>query len=253
MRPLPCCGVTPLVSNDRMESSLALLEKQRSHVLFVLSNPKAPHESAFLRWYQGAYRRAVLDHGGVLDGQHYERHAIDITRGRYAPVPFQYLALYDLSLDGAEAAEGLIEKIATLHREEEAAQAPATWLYYPASEKVGCAPARQPSMLTLAFANGEPGQEIEFREWYATRHIRHAMKIPALVSGQCFERTQFQKTGALEAKFNTIAVYEQVGTPEDIVQSFATLPQDALRFPMLDRTRFAESVYRPIQTARYES
>jgi hypothetical protein len=103
-------------------------------------------------------------------------------------------------------------------------------------------------MLTIAFANGVPGQETEFREWYATRHIRHALKIPALVSGQCFERTKFQRPGTVEASFSMIAIYEQEGTPEAILDGFALLPDGALHFPMLDRSpfRFAEVVYRPV-------
>lgn len=103
-------------------------------------------------------------------------------------------------------------------------------------------------MLTLAFANGTPGQETEFREWYATRHIRHALNIPALVSGQCFERTQFQMPGAMNACFATIAVYEQEGSPESIIASFLSLPEGTLRFPMLDRSpgRFAEWSYRSL-------
>jgi hypothetical protein len=101
-------------------------------------------------------------------------------------------------------------------------------------------------MLTLAFANGFADSEGEFREWYATRHIRHALNIPVLVSGQTFERTQFQRPGVLEAGFATIAVYEQVGPPEVILESFATLPEETFHFPSMDMSRFAEGVYRPV-------
>lgn len=232
-----------------MSSALELLQQQRSHVLFVLSNSEPEKESSFLKWYQGAYRQAVLDSHAVLSAQHYEQHEIDISEGRLARIPFHYLGLYELSLDGAQEADSLINKISRLHQEQPAARAPATWLYYPVSEKVGRPPISKPSMLTLAFANGVPGQESEFREWYATRHIRHALNVPALVSGQCFERTQFQRPGALEASFATIAMYEQEGTPEEMLHSFADLiPKGTFRFPTMDRapSRFSEWVYRPI-------
>ena len=228
------------------ETSLALLRTQRSHILFVLSNPKPDHEGKFREWYRSAYREQIASITDVLCGRHYEKHPFDITKGQYMLLPFHYLALYEVSVDGAEAAAPLIDRIMALHHEQSAAQAPATWLYYPATEKVGRSPPILPSMLTVAFANGVPGQEDAFREWYATRHIRHALNIPALVSGQTFERTQFQRPGALEAKFATIAVYEQAGTPESILESFAALPPGALDFPMLDLSHFAESVYRPL-------
>jgi hypothetical protein len=231
------------------EASLALLKKQRSHVLFVLANSKAGQEPAFRDWYQRDYKQSVSDIAGVLAAQHYEQHEVDVTLGQFERLPFRYLGLYELSVDGAQAAGDLVEKIALLHREH-SGEAPATWLYYPVSERVGRSPAATPSMLTLAFANGVRGQEAEFREWYATRHIRHAMNIPALVSGQCFQRTLFQRPGALEAKFDTTAVYEQEGPPEAIIKSFASLPKSTFHFPMLDvdRSRFAEWVYRPVET-----
>jgi hypothetical protein len=169
-----------------------------------------------------------------------------VSGGKYPGLPCRYLALYDLSVDGAQAALAVIERVTQLHRNEASAEAPATWLYYPASERVGRGAAQTPSLLTLAFANAVAGQEAEFREWYATRHIRHALNIPALVSGQCFERTQFQSPGALPADYATIAVYEQEGSAREIMQSFGSLPPGVLDFPAMDLTRFAEWVYRPL-------
>jgi hypothetical protein len=227
-------------------SPLELTRQQRSHVLFVHSNANTSSQEEFLEWYRGAYAAAVAAFDGVLRTQQYEQDEVDITSGEFEPLPFRYLAVHELSVDGAEAAASVLDGITALHREHPAAEAPATWLYYPVSERVGRPPVFAPSMLTLAFANSVRGQEAAFREWYATRHIRHALNIPVLVSGQCFERTQFQRPGVMEARFGTIAVYEQEGTAESIVESFETLPESTFEFPMLDLTRFAESSYRPL-------
>jgi hypothetical protein len=43
-----------------------------------------------------------------------------------------------------------------------------------------------------------------------------------------------------------IAVYEQEGTPEEMLRSFESLPPGTLDFPAMDLTRFAEWVYRPL-------
>jgi hypothetical protein len=227
-------------------TALELLQKQRSHLLFVLSNAKAGSETAFIEWYQGAYRKAVARIVAVVHGLHYEQHDVDISQGRYPGLPYKYLALYQLSLDGAEAAEEIIREINTLFAQSTTTQTPATWLYYPVSDKVGRAPQHLPALLTIAFANSIPGREREFREWYATRHIRHALSIPALVSGQCFEPTRFQRPGVCPISYDTIAIYEQDGAPEEIIHSFASLPAGALDFPAMDLTRFAEWVYRPL-------
>lgn len=228
------------------QSPAAILNRQRSHSLFVLSNPKPGQEPRFLQWYQAGYRQAASSIPGVLSVNLYVQDEIDITHGQWPPPPFRYLGIVELAVDGAEAAEPAIQKITSLHEEQAAAEAPATWLYYPVSEKVGRAPTAMLSLLTIAFANGLSGQESEFREWYATRHIRHALIIPELVSGQCFERTHFQRPGALEAKYMTIAVYEQEGSARALMKSLAVVPAGALPFPMLDTSRFGESVYRPL-------
>jgi hypothetical protein len=248
MRPEAKKGV--IVSGNKpllRASSLEALKRQRSHVLFLLNDAAPGQEANFEHWYAGAFRDAVRGISGLLSARHYKQHEIDITKGRLPRAPSQYLGLYELSIDGAEAAAEPIETIAQLYQAQPAAQAPATWLYYPVSEKVGASQTKAPLMLTVAFANGLVGQEAEFREWYITRHLRHALNISALVSGQCFERAQFQRPGAAEARFAMIAVYEQVGSAEEFLESYSALPPGTLHFPMLDRERFAESLFRPLE------
>jgi hypothetical protein len=227
-------------------SPLQILQHQRSHVLLVLSDEQEGEREAFLSWYRGAYREEVARSAGVVGVGHYEQHEIDITAGQSPRPPCHYLGIYELSVDGAEGARELIERVSQLHQEQAAAQPPATWLYYPVSEKVGRASGGSAGLLTLAFANAVEGREAEFREWYSTRHIRHALNVPALVSGQCYERTQFQQPGALRASFSMIALYEQEGTPQSMLESFATLPESTFAFPAMDLSRFAEAVYRPV-------
>ena len=229
---------------SRAQDALALSRTQRSHLLFVLSGAVAGQEATFLEWYRGPFRRTLLSSADVLNVQQCEQHEVDISQGAYTPFPLRYLAICELSLDGAQQAEAHIEQINTLHRQQPACHGLATWLYYPIGERVGRSPGQLPSMLTLAFANGLAGREGEFREWYVTRHIRHALNIPALVSGQCFQRTQFQLTGALPAAYDIIAIYEQNGTPESIIESLASMPKGTLDFPSADWSRFTEWVYR---------
>jgi hypothetical protein len=225
--------------------AIELLAEQRSHLLVVLSNAQAGADQSFRNWFLGPYQRTVLKLDGVLRGQQYEAHEVDISDGKYPGLPYHYFAIYDLSVDGAAAAGAVLDRIKDLHQRESSAQPPATWLYYPAGERVGRSPASLPSLLTVAFANAIPGQEEDFVEFYITRHLRHALQVPALVSGQCFARTQFQSPGAMGADFGMIAIYEQEGSPEDMRRSFATLPAGALDLPAMDLMRFAEWVYRP--------
>lgn len=224
-------------------TALPRLAHQRSHILFALSDVDEGRMGDFEEWYQRSYKARMSAWPGVISACHYKQHDVDITAGKYPRLPFRYLALYELSLDGAEQATPAVELIEKLHQELRYAKTPATWLYYPASEKVGNIESVSAPMLTLAFANGHPGREDEFREWYATRHIRHALNIPALITGQTFERTQFQRPGAMDPPAATIAVYEQIGTPESILECFENFPEETFRFPSMDMSRFSESVY----------
>lgn len=232
--------------DPRVTASMALLKRQRSHVLLVLTDASAGREPAFRNWLQGRYVATLSAIQPVVAVRLYEQHEVDVTGGLHPRLPLRYLSICELSLDGAEQAEPLIRLITELHLSEMSARAPATWLYYPASEQVGRAATVTSSLLTIAFANATPGQDNEFREWYATRHIRHALNVPALVSGQFFQKTQFQIPGALEPTFSAIALYEQEDSAESMVESFRTIPASTFNFPTMDLTRFAESVYRPL-------
>jgi len=227
-------------------SALKLLQQQRSHVLLVLAGAYEGHEKQFVRWFQGDYRETISQNACVVHAEHYRQHEVDITRGEFPRLPLPYLGWYELSLDGATAASSLIEQVHLLYEKAQFAHSPATWLYYPMCEKVGRTPVAKPSLLTLAFANGLNGQEEQFREWYATRHIRHALNVPALVSGQCLRRTIFQQPGGIAADFDIVAVYEQEAPPEAIIDSLQSLPESLFAFPTMDFSRFAESVYLPL-------
>ncbi len=241
-------------STEEMEiSPLALAKNQRSHILFVLSNSLSGENSDFLDWYKDDCLHAVAKLEMVVSAQHFEQHEVDITMGNFPPPEFQYLGMYELSLDGADEAKDIIRKIMDSHKMAKKAGPPATWLYYPIGEKVGRSAKTIDPMVTIAFANSIPGSEAEFREWYCTRHIRHALNITGFASGQCFELTNFQKPGSANAIYNTIALYEQEGTPQEFLEFVESLPEERaveltkiLKFPTLDTTRFGECFYRPI-------
>ena len=230
---------------SKMEQRIS--PRPRSHVLLILSNSEIGKGAEFTEWATTDLRENIAKSDLVASINFLEKHEIDITEGAYQEIPYHFLFIVELCLDGAEEAKPLIRSIFNWYSQEPSARPPASWLYYPASEKVGRSPTHIRTMLTIAFANPLSGQESEFREWYATRHIRHALNVPQLVSGQYFESTQFQGTGGSSINYKMIAIYEQEGTPEEIIKSFSELPDDALDFPSLDLVNFAEWVYRPLQ------
>lgn len=230
---------------DRENPSYRLLAAQASHVLFVLCNSRTGADEDVASWLGTLHSESISNATGIVLARHFRLHPIDITRGRRERLPFQFLSIYELSLDGAEQAASVIQDLNEACREGGVADEPAFWLTFPACEKIGRSNPHA-AMVTIAFANSVPGKEANFREFYTTRHIRHALNIPAFVSAQCFERSSFQAEGAMPAKFGMLTVYEQVGGPEDILNAFDTIPQETFFFPTLDTSRFSESVYERI-------
>jgi hypothetical protein len=225
--------------------SLTALKQQRSHLLLVLSQPKEGSADDFTAWHAATCRETMLQRPEVLTASCFVEDDVDITGGKFPALTHRHLAIYELSVDGAEQAEAAIAVVEALYRDSGVAEQPATWLYFPVSEKIGLSVPKAP-FLTIAYSNATPGDEDVFREWYTTRHIRHALNIPAFTSGQCFERTQWQRPGALEARFHIIALYEQTGSSHELIKAFKTLSPETISFPTMDQTRFSEAAYRRI-------
>lgn len=244
-------------SNNVIDTYQSLLaKKQCSHLLIALSSPVGGHGKKFSDWYKDSLLKLVIKMDHVVSAQHFKRHEIDITMGNYPPPDFRYLGVYELSLDGAEEAEPVIKKIMNFHNDQDFSGPPVTWIYYPVSEKVGNLSCSSDSLLTVAFANGLAGAEKEFREWYCTRHIRHALYFPGIVSGQCFEVTGFQLTVESHQMYQMIALYEQEGTPQEFLKYCENIPDkvaELISFPTLDLSCFGESVYKPISNKIYSS
>ena len=225
----------------------ALTKTQRSHNLYVFSNAVAGQEDAFLSWFKGEHLQTVSALDKVLAAQHFVQNEKDITNGISKPTGYTYLSIYELSLDGAEQAGALIDQISSLHDCQVAAGDTAFWLYYPVSEKVGCSAHTKLDFLVLAFGNAVKGKEAQFREWYSTEHIRHALILPTMVSGQRFELSIYQQPGATAPSYDSLAVYEQEGTLEELVEGFLALkPGDIEGNPSFDLEHFSEWAYFPI-------
>lgn len=228
---------------------LTLIKTQRSHNLCVFSNAVAGQKDEFLKWFKEDALKTVVDQNVVMSGRHFERKDYDITGGTSIPCDYDYIGLYELVLDGAHEAEPLLDTIFDLYRSQTFTAEPAVWLYYTVTEKTGRAPlSTKPPFMSLAFANPVKGQEAVFREWYSTEHIRHALKIPTYVGSQRFELTDFQKSGSMVPGYESMTVYEQEGTIEDIIERLPELEPNAAPASrdVMDFDRFAEWVYYPL-------
>ena len=106
------------------------------------------------------------------------------------------------------------------------------------------------SIITIAFANAVKGREAEFREWYTTEHLRHALLVPALISSQRFELTGFQTPGVMAPDYETIAIYEQNDTPENMIKGMALIDREKVPkvwwSPSGDLERFTEWAYQAL-------
>lgn len=237
---------------ENTNNAEALAKQQRSHTLLVFCNSANGKADSFLNWYKTDCLKTVAGFDKVLSARHYQEYPFNLS-GDYKPIGFDYLGLYQLSLDGAKDVSELIDQINALYQSESSAGDIATWLYFPVTEKTGCdsttaTPATP--IITIAFANAVIGREAEFREWYSTEHIRHALLLPAFTSSQRFELTGFQMPGAMTPDYEAIAIYEQNDIPENLNKGFEVIDPKKLPevwwSPSGDLERFTEWAYQAL-------
>lgn len=238
--------------NENTNNAEALAKQQRSHTLLVFCKTTDEKTETFLNWFKTDCLHTVAGFNKVLSARHYQEYPFNLS-GNYKPIGFDYLGIYQLSLDGAEDANELINQINALYQNESSTGDIATWLYFPVTEKIGCnhtTPSPSTPIITIAFANAVKGRDAEFREWYTTEHLRHALLIPALISSQRFELSRCQTPGAMAPDYETIAIYEQDDTPENMIKSAelidpAKLPE-VWWSPSGDLERFTEWAYQAL-------
>jgi len=231
---------------EMQQHVLEMVKRQRNFILLSLSNPADGQDDVYKAWFTGAFRDQVLAREEVLRARFYQADSVDITIGRFPALPMKHLAILDVSVDHAELAEPLIDALQTAHANEACANKDvATWLYYPASEKYGLDRGDALTTVAVHYTNPVVGREAEFYEWFVTRMVPHAPIFAPLVSGQRFERTLFQKPGALAADYQTVGLYDQLGPSEQLIESFQK-PPTGPNFDALDVMRFTETSYLPL-------
>ena len=237
---------------DIKNNAEALAKQKRSHTLLVFCKAVDGQEESFANWFKTDCLQSVVAFDKVLSARHYQEYPYNLS-GEYKPIGFDHLGLYQLSLDGAKDVDDLIDQINELYQGESSAGDIATWLYFPVTEKIGCDSMTVPPstpIITIAFANAVKGREAEFREWYSTGHLRHALLLPAFTSSQRFELTEFQISGTMVPGYETIAIYEQNDLPENLNKGFEVIDPKKLPevwwSPSGDLERFTEWAYQAL-------
>ena len=233
--------------SDLKQHTLDLVSSsQPSFLLLVLGNAKEGHQGDFTAWFKGAFRDQMQREKRVIRARTFTRDGVDITWGRFPLVPMQYLALIDIGGQGPEEAHAVIASAQDHFAKQSSAAEVATWLYYPVSPKYGIDRGAIPTTVMIHYTNAVPGMEIEYNEWFNTRLLRHAAVFDPLVSGQRFERSLYQNFGALEPTYQTVALYDQAGSSERLMEAFKNPPPDLLDMVSLDNERFSEAAYLPL-------
>lgn len=215
----------------------------RSHLLIVLSNAAQEKKTEFRKWLKDNGLKGLFFGNQVLCVRSYAMHPVKVNP-HSPPLGFDFLTLFELCIDGTKEAGELISKIRSGFEDLSLAGKIATGLYYPVGEKTGCPGKGDARHITIAFSNPSPGCDHEFREWYTTQHIRHALVIPALLNGQVFEATRFQEGNAMAHDYQTIAIYDMGTTPEALMESIPNIDVSQMAWSKLgDFHRFTECFY----------
>ena len=199
--------------------------------LVVLTDPAPDREDAYNDWYTNQHLADVLRIPGFSAAQRFTKRLV--VAGE---VKQQYLAIYEMDVDGPEAAGKAAEALSTTEMYISDALDMASvgcGLFAPVSERhapgATAGPYRQ-----LAFADAAVGREAEFDTWYDQVHVRELMDAGGIAST---ERLRLQRTVGGQFDNPFLAIYSLDAQDWDGVQAGLQRMRDA-KLTMTDAGRF---------------
>ncbi|MXZ79391.1 MAG: hypothetical protein F4Z06_14100 [Acidimicrobiia bacterium] len=201
------------------------------HVMLVFTNPVIGQEDQYYRWYDVHLHEVVSCHG-VVSGRRYRmspdpdlltpewmRNHAD---RRDLPMPFEYLAIYEIEGDLAAAVQAITTKDDYSIRSGDSLDhdTVAMWAFTQAGAQIGTAKPTEVDHLGISLANPTKGNLEWFEHWY-TIHYREVMATPGFLTGRRYWATanvltpqwavDHGEVGTNGMPFQHLVVYE-VGT-----------------------------------------
>jgi hypothetical protein len=153
------------------------------YALVVFSNPVAGREDEYNDWYSNRHLKDVVSIPGFASAQRFRRQALIV-----GDLKHDYLAIYEMDVDGPEAVEAAKGALATTPMEisgaldSEGILAGVFEVCGPRAVSPAGGAAGKYRMVALSDAAA--GRDAEFNAWYDSTHIREVSSAAGYVSGQ---------------------------------------------------------------------
>ena len=170
------------------------MEPADRHVLLVFTNPVVGLEDQYHRWYD-VHLHEVVSCEGVVRGRRYQMSPdADVLTPKWMrthadrrdlPMPFEYLAIYEIEGDLATVVQAIMTKDDYSIRSGDSLDNDnaAMWAFTQAGPQIGAAKPTEVDHLGISLANPTKGNLEWFEHWY-TIHYREVMATPGFLTGR---------------------------------------------------------------------
>ena len=209
--------------------------------LVVLTSPVTGKEDAYNDWYTNQHLADVLKVPGFSAAQRFK-----LLNNMAGEIKQPYLAIYEMDVDGPEAASRAADALSTTEMYISDAldlQSVGCGVFEPCGERRTPGADTGPYRL-LAFTQAVEGREKEFNDWYDQTHLREVMAPGGFASA---ERFRLQRTVGGQFENPSLVLYSLEARDGASLQT-TLRGMGATKYTMSDAGRFDRT-----QLALYES
>ena len=164
------------------------------HVMLVFTNPVVGLENHYHRWYD-IHLHEVVSCEGVVSGQRYRMSPdADLLTPAWMrahadrsdlPMPFEFLAVYEIEGDLAAAVQAIMTKDDYSIRPGDSLRHDnvVMWTFTQTGAQIGTARPNEVDHIGISLANPTKGNLEWFEHWYAI-HYREVMATPGFLTGR---------------------------------------------------------------------
>lgn len=235
------------------------------HVLLTFTNPVIGNEARYHQWHE-VHLREVVSCDGVVSGQRYRMSPdADVLTPEWMrthadrsdlPMPFEFMAVYEIEGDLAAAIEAISTKDDYSIRPGDSLyhDTVASWAFTQTGAQIGSASPGEVDHLGFSLANPTKGNLEWFEHWYSI-HYREVMATPGFLTGRRYWAAVNTLTpqwaidhgeiGTNGMPFQHLVIYE-VGSPyaeakpalEEQRKNFTVFPDGAMDYDEIIAWRY---------------
>lgn len=232
---------------------------KQTYRYFVFSNPTDGQEAEYNRWYDHQHIGDVLSAKDFVEARRYIYSEDQLFARPDVPKMPRYLVIYTIVTDDID---GVMEDVAERIRSGKTISSPAydrstsqSMLYRdtphafinpsPSDPAPSSAGSQQHDYLHFVFTAAVPGREVEFDEWYVTKHLGEAGSSPGFIASKRLELARPSRATPPPTRY--VAIFEaRTADFKTVIEEYKRRSPQRSHTDSLERTLTRGYTYRAI-------